>query len=394
MGQKVVAMEAKLLAVLSSRVRVDVTALCAELGISRQTFYKYRRRYEAEGPAGLVERSRRPLRSPSQVSAELEDRIVRLRKELPVDNGAQTIAFHLARAADVEVVPSVATIHRVLVRRGMVAAQPEKRPRSSWKRFEWPRPNDAFQIDATQWVLADGSKVWIMDVLDDHSRVLAAARVCSGPTAAAAWDAFAHACNDWGIPARVMSDNGVCFTGRFLNRGEFVEVDFERQLRQLGIEHLLSSPAHPQTCGKLERSHQTTKDWLRTQRPAVTHDELQDDLDRWREHYNHHRPHAGIAGATPFERWSAQDPASPGPPIAGAKRTSLHRVDASGVITWSNYPIGVGASLAGQRLLVVANDLDLAIHGQGGLIRTLTIDTTRKYQPSGRPVGRPPKPRA
>src|SRR3954454_12159688 len=124
MGQKVVAMEAKLLAVLSSRVPVDVTALCAELGISRQTFYKYRRRYAAEGAVGLVERSRRPHRSPNQVSVEVEDAIVRLRKELPVDNGAQTIAFHLARSASFEV-PSVTTIHRVLLRRGMVTAQPE-----------------------------------------------------------------------------------------------------------------------------------------------------------------------------------------------------------------------------------------------------------------------------
>lgn len=384
-------MEAKLLAVLSSQVEVNVTALCAELGISRQSFYKYRRRYLDEGPEGLVERSRRPLHSPNQVSPEVEEHIVRLRKELPVDNGAQTIAFHLARCPNVDEVPSVATIHRVLVRRGMITAQPEKRPRSSWTRFEWPRPNDAFQIDATQWVLADGAKIWIMDVLDDHSRVLAAARVCSGPTAPAAWEAFSHACNDWGIPARVMSDNGVCFTGRFLNRGKLVEVDFERQLRQLGVQHLLSSPGHPQTCGKLERSHQTTKNWLRTQRPAATPDELQADLDRWRQHYNHDRPHAGINGATPLERWSAQPPASPGPAIAGPKRTSLHRVSDTGIITWNRYQIGVGMAFASQRLLVVANDLDVAIHGQTGLIRTLTIDTNRLYQPSGRPVGRRPK---
>ena len=382
-------MEAKLLAVLSGQIAVNVTALCAELGISRESFYKYRRRYELEGPAGLVERSRRPLHSPNQVSAEIEDLIVLLRKELPVDNGAQTIAFHLARAG-VDPVPSVSTIHRVLVRRGMVTPQPEKRPRSSWRRFEWPHPNDAFQIDATAWALADGTNVWIMDVLDDHSRVLAAARVCSGPTSAAAWDAFAHACRDWGIPARVMSDNGVCFTGRYLNP-RIQEVDFERQLRALGVAHLLSSPGHPQTCGKLERSHQTTKNWLRTQPSADTADQLQADLDRWRHHYNHHRPHAGIAGATPFERWSAQDPVGPGPAIAGPKRTSLHRVDAVGTIGWNGYRIGIGAPLAGQQVLVVAKDLDVTIHGQTGLIRSLTIDTTRDYQPTGKPPGRPPK---
>ena len=90
-------MEAKLLAALNTQASVSVTELCAQLGISRQTFYKYRRRFEREGPAGLIERSRRPRRSPQLMSVELEDEIVRLRKELPLDNGARTIAFHLAR---------------------------------------------------------------------------------------------------------------------------------------------------------------------------------------------------------------------------------------------------------------------------------------------------------
>lgn len=389
MGQKVVAMETKLLAVLTSGMRIDVSELCDELGISRQTFYKYRRRFRAEGVAGLVERSRRPHHSPTQVPADLEDRIVRLRKELPIENGAQTIAFHLARTSD-HAVPSVSTIHRVLTRRGMIVPQPQKRPKSAFRRFEWPRPNDAFQIDATQWALADGDRVWIMDVLDDHSRVLAAARVCSGPTSTAAWDAFAHACADWGIPAHVMSDNGVCFTGRFMH-GDDTEVDFERQLRHLGVVQILSSPAHPQTCGKLERSHQTTKNWLRNQPPAATVDDLQADLDRWRDHYNHHRPHSSLGGLTPFERWSSQPPAAPGTAIGGPKRTSLHRVHRSGTITWHRREIGVGMALAGQRLLVVANDLELTIHGEAGLVRALTIDPTRRYQPSGKPVGRPPR---
>src|SRR4051812_6235825 len=140
MAQKVIAMEAKLLAALSSGLKLDVKALCVELGISRQTFYKYRRRYLAEGPAGLVERSRRPHTSPGAVSSDVEDAIVRLRKELPMDNGAKAIAFHLARRDDLEVVPSARTVHRVLVRRGMVTAQPHKRPKSAWRRFEWPRP--------------------------------------------------------------------------------------------------------------------------------------------------------------------------------------------------------------------------------------------------------------
>ena len=268
-------MEAKLLAVFSSGVPLKVTALCRDLEISRQTLYKYRRRFEAEGPAGLVERSRRPHSSPNRLSDATEEAIMRLRKDLPLECGAQTIAYHLAREGKKP--PSVATIHRVLVRRGMVTPQPEKRPKVAWKRFVWPRPNDAWQIDATAWALADGQTVWIMDVLDDHSRALVAARVDTGPTAKAAWDAFTTAVETWGLPARVMNDNGSCFTGRLSRNGE---ADFERMLRSLGVVQICSSPAHPQTCGKLERSHQTTKAWLRIQPAARSVGELQEQLDR------------------------------------------------------------------------------------------------------------------
>src|SRR5947209_13409592 len=206
MAQKVVAMEAKLRAVLAAgTVGVRVTELCSQQEISRQSFYKYKRRWEAEGPPGLVERSRRPHRSPASMPPELEDEIVRLRKTLPLDNGAQTIAYALARAG--KQVPSVAAIHRALVRRGMVVAQPQKRPRSAWRRLVWPRPNDAWQIDATRWSLRSGREVWIMDILDDHSRLVVAARVCGGPTGEAAWGAFCDGTERLGVPANVMSDN-------------------------------------------------------------------------------------------------------------------------------------------------------------------------------------------
>jgi transposase InsO family protein len=386
MGRKVLSMQAKLLAVFSSGLDLDVSGLCGQLGISRQSFYKYRRRWVAEGPVGLVERSRRPHRSPGQVSVAVEEAIVRLRKELVVDNGAQAIAYHLARRADLGPAPSAATVHRVLVRRGMVVPQPDKRPKSAWRRFEWPRPNDAWQIDATAWALADGREVWIMDVLDDHSRVLIAARVCSGPTARAAWDAFAHGVAEWGIPARVMSDNGLCFTGRFSSGGE---VDFERQLREIGVEHLRSSPRHPQTCGKLERSHQTTKRWLAADGLVDVEAALQHQLDRWRQHYNQHRPHSAAAGRTPITRWQAQEPAGPSSPIPGPRRASMHRVSTAGHIGWGSYNIAINGALAGQQVLVIAVDDHLTIHGQAGIVRTLTIDHTRRYQPNGRPPGRP-----
>ena len=382
MARKVITMEAKLLAVFTSGVEVNVSALCAELEISRQSFYKYRRRWLAEGPAGLVERSRRPLSSPGQIPIEVEDAIVRLRKDLVVDNGAQAIAWHLARRG---VSVSASTVHRVLTRRGMVTPRPEKRPKSSWRRFEWPRPNDAWQIDATAWALSDNREIWIMDVLDDHSRVLTAARVCDGPTSAAAWDALVHGIDEWGVPAHVMSDNGICFTGRLAGYGGTSA--FERSLRSLGVRHIPSSPAHPQTCGKLERSHQTTKRWLAALGRADTPAQLQQQLDAWRRHYNEQRPHTAARGDTPLSRWEATDRAKPDgvPPMPAT--TGLRRVGANGAISWDRYIIGIDSRRAGEHVLVVARDLDLSIHGQGGIIRQLTIDPTRRRQPNGHPPG-------
>lgn len=389
MAKKVVAMETKLRAVFAGAAGggVRVTELCAELEISRQTFYKYRRRWRAEGPAGLVERSRRPHRSPGAIPVGLEEEIVRLRKSLPLDNGAQTIAYHLSRAG--WPTPAVSTVHRVLVRRGMVVAQPEKRPRSALRRFEWPRPNDAWQIDATRWVLRSGREVWVMDVLDDHSRLVVAARACRGPTSEAAWDAFCDGGEGYGLPARVMSDNGTCFTARFLSGGEAA---FERDLRRLGVTHIRSTPGHPQTCGKIERFHQTLKRWLRRQPLARSHHQLQDQLDTFVAFYNHHRPHRGLSGATPWERWQASEPAQPSDPIPAPPQADLCTVTPANHVHWAGHRIAVGPGLVGQPLLVIARDDNLVLFGpHGQLVRRFRLDPTRNYQPNGSRRGPKPK---
>ena len=374
-------METKLLAVfVGDRPGVSIAELCRELEISRDSYYRYKKRWDEEGPGGLVPRSRAPKTSPHLMSTELEEEIVRLRKELPLDNGAQTIAYHLERAG--WSVPSTRSIHRALVRRGLVVPEPKKRPKSvPWRRFEWPAPNGAWQIDATHWALADGQSAWIMDVLDDHSRVVIAARVHSGPSTVAAFDAFNIGVAHWGLPARIMSDNGTCFTGRFVGG----ESDFEQALRALGVRHLLSSPAHPQTCGKIERFHQTLKKWLREQPHAGTRGELQDQIDTFVAFYNHDRPHRALAGATPAERWHAQPVDRPGGPIGLPTTAGLRKVSPTGCIGWGKrYSIGVGTEHTGTRVLVIARGNDLTILSQSGIVRRLTIDPTRRYQPSNR----------
>ena len=252
---KTVPMDKRLLAITAAQLAgVTVTGLCAELGISRKTFYEWRKRFDKEGQAGLEPRSRRPLTSPHQTPAEVEQHIVRLREQLPLDNGALAIFYQMRRAGFTPL-PSVRTIHRVLVREGLVEPQPKKRPRSSWLRFEYDAPNACWQIDATQWELRDGRTAWIMDLLDDHSRYMPAADAVAGDTLTAAWDAFCHAAQEIGPPAKVLSDNGLCFSGGSNADGGGT---FARNLAGLGIAKANSRPYHPQTCGKLERAQCAT----------------------------------------------------------------------------------------------------------------------------------------
>jgi transposase InsO family protein len=380
---KTVPMDKRLLAITAAELPgVTVVSLCAELGISRKTFYEWRRRHDKEGPAGLEPRSRRPLSSPGQIPPWLEQRIVRLREQLPLDNGAQTILLHLQRAG-IQPLPHLRTIHRVLVRNGLVEPQPNKRPRSSWRRFEYDAPNACWQIDATHWELRNGRAAWIMDLLDDHSRYMPAADAVAGDTVEAAWSAFCHAADEVGPPAKVVSDNGMCFTGGPNADGAGT---FTTNLAALGIVKVNSRPYHPQTCGKLERAHQTLKKWLRKQPPARTLKELQHQLDRFRAYYNHQRPHRALHGATPAERFHATPPARPADapidlPTAPTLSIATRTVTAVGRLNTNSVSVWLGVAWAGHDLTVVSYGLRVVILDGVELVRVVTLEPGRTNYP-------------
>jgi len=367
-----------------------VSAVCRDAGVSRKTFYKWVARYRAEGMAGLEERSRRPHRSPGRVSAEIEDAVVRLRKELidaHLDHGATTIQWHLGQRG-VKPVPSVAGVHRILVRRGLVEPQPRKRPKSSWRRFEAPAPNECWQIDAMDWVTA-GGVVRVFNIIDDHSRVAVGSRAVSEATGEEAWATFSGAAAIWGLPVGVLSDNGLCFSGKL--RG--FEVLFERRLRDAGVKPFCGRPYHPQTTGKVERFQQTLKKWLRGQPLAGDLAELQAQLDAFRDIYNHHRPHQGIGRVTPIQRWSAATPSAPaGPPLDHPEwptRLQDGIVNRAGVVAINRFKIHIGVEWEGQRAQVQITGHRANVFIDGQLVRHLELDLDRSYQPSGRTRGGP-----
>src|SRR4051795_8032894 len=183
-----------------SKARLIITAVVVEgrsksevardYDVSRYWVQQLVKRWYAEGETAYRPRSRRPRHSPHAIPAAVEDQIVRLRKELSrqgLDAGADTIRSHLARrtprsqTSSQAAPPSVSTIWRILARRGFVTPQPQKRPRSSWHRFEAEQPNERWQADTTHWQLADGTGGEILNTPDAPPR-LALAGVPRPPT--------------------------------------------------------------------------------------------------------------------------------------------------------------------------------------------------------------------
>ncbi|MGH9168961.1 MAG: helix-turn-helix domain-containing protein [Acidimicrobiia bacterium] len=213
--------------------------------VSRRWVHELVRRFEAEGEAGLEPRSRRPRSSPGQTPAALEEEIVEIRKQLEeegLDAGAHTIAYHLQRGHGTAHAPS--TIWRILSRRGFINPQPQKRPRSSFVRFEAELPNERWQADLTHWGLADGTGVEILNILDDHSRLVVASHARAVTKGGGVVASFHGAFAAHGFPASVLTDNGAVFTA-VPRRGGRCALEIE--LGRLGIRFHHSTPYHPQT---------------------------------------------------------------------------------------------------------------------------------------------------
>ncbi|WP_433495686.1 DDE-type integrase/transposase/recombinase [Micromonospora sp. CA-248089] len=248
-------------ALLAAGVRVNAAEFAREHGVSVRTVYRHRARIRAEGQ--WQERSRRPRSSPRVTPPEVDAWICKLRVELGPDNGADFIRDALGevrrRIGASWSVPSRSTVNRVLARHDLLVATPAKRPRSSWRRFSYARPRDCYQIDATEVKLADGRTVVVFDVLDDCTRTLVACHAAAAETARAAITAIRQAFTAYGVPAIVLSDNGIAFTSRRTRPGSIST--FVQTLIDHGARPINSSPYHPQTCGKVERHHQTLKKW-------------------------------------------------------------------------------------------------------------------------------------
>jgi len=397
----------------SSKRRLVITAVLAgssqsevarTYGVSQGWISRLMKRYAAEGEASFEPRSRAPKNSPTATPEATVTLVLELRKKLSeagLDAGADTIDWHLQHHHQITL--ARATINRILVRAGQVSPDPSKRPKSSYLRFEAEQPNETWQSDFTLYRLTrpDGSPgpdTEIITWLDDHSRYALHVSAHARVTAPIVLTTFTRAADLHGYPASTLTDNGMVYTVRLAGHGrQGGRNSFEAELSRRNITQKNSRPNHPTTCGKAERFQQTMKKWLRAQpvQPSTIAD-LQVLLDQFRDEYNHRRPHRSLPHrATPATAYNARPKAAPDtePDNDTHNRVRRDRISKAGTVTLRIAGrlrhIGVGRTYAGTYVILLVQDLDVrVVHAATGeLLRELTIDPRRDYQPTGRPPG-------
>lgn len=271
----------------------DISALCVRFGISRQTGYVWLRRSEAGEP--VTDRSRRPHSSPRRTPLDLESAVVALRDEHPAW-GARKLA---RRLHDLGVAPPAAsTVHAILRRHDRIDPGAKNNPAPG--HFEREAPNLLWQMDFKgRLQLGCGSRCYPLTIIDDHSRFAIGIEACADEKTQTVRDRLEPILRRYGLPLAIYTDNGNPW-------GTGVPGQWTRLrvwLLKLGIGLIHATPYHPQGRGKNERFHRSLKAEVLDFAILAGQTQAQRAFDRWRDIYNHHRPHQGIAMAVPASRY-------------------------------------------------------------------------------------------
>ena len=285
----------------------NVARTCRHFGISRRAFYKWKRRFDEHGEAGLVDRPRAPHRSPKATPKEVDSKILYLRQHYHFGPGK--IADYLKRFHKLSV--AVSSVHRILGRHGMsrLPANQKHRPHTKrWKRYEKPQPGHRLQMDVKFLERIPGTRkrLYQFTAIDDCTRirVLKIYDACNQRTAIQFTDEVVRR-----LPFRVhviQTDNGAEFQSQF-----------HWHLEALDIRHVYIWPRTPHLNGKVERSHRVdAQEFYQLLDQDGVSDDIHlfnDKLREWEDYYNYHRPHGALDGQTPYERLVAKTRAGVSP---------------------------------------------------------------------------------
>ena len=300
------------------RAVFPVTELCARFDISRPTASKWIRRYETGCPAGLVERSHRPLTCPHQTPAPMIEALVTARRQHP-GWGPKKLLWLLERQHPDWALPAPSTAGHWLHQHGLVHSRRRRRLVGHPGRVFQPAtgPNQLWTIDFKgQFRTRDGHYCYPLTVADEYSRYLLACQARSAPTHRLVRPVLLRLFRDYGVPHRIRSDNGPPFASMALARLSRLRVWWIR----LGIRTELIEPGHPEQNPRHERLHRTLKA-ATTRPPAASCSRQQRRFTAFRREFNEERPHEKL-GAAPA-----------GEPLCGL-RSPVPAAAAAGRISW------------------------------------------------------------
>jgi transposase InsO family protein len=263
------------------------------IGASLYTVDKWHQMYQEGGPEALLSQSSSP--STRRICSELERRIETYRRENP-EAGVRRIRDELRREEGLAV--SAETVRRVVNEAGLGNAPPDSKRRPlQERRFEREVPNAMWQIDIFTFELKRMYRVYLVGIIDDHSRYIVSHGLFRQQTADAVLEVVRGAIGQWGAPREILSDNGRQFVAW---RGK---TKFQKVLRRQGVQHVRSAPHHPMTLGKIERFWRTIWDEFLSDAVFASFADASQRLSHWIAYYNHQRPHQGIGGACPADRF-------------------------------------------------------------------------------------------
>lgn len=327
---------------LAASQQVPLRELCRRFGISAPTGYKWLRRYAAAGPAGLREQSRRPRHSPARTLPAVEAAVLEL-WERHRAWGGRKLAARL-RAQGQQPVPAPSTITAILRRHGKLGTAGAA-PQGAFRRFEAAAPNALWQLDFKGHFATGGARCHPLTLLDDHSRYALALQACGDERTSTVKQALSARFARYGLPDRILVDNGSPWGDTAAHPYTPLSVWWLR----LGIAVSHSRPYHPQTLGKDERFHRTLgAELLRWQRFRDL-DHCQRAFDRWRQVYNHERPHEALDDAVPASRYQPSPRPFPArlPPIEYGPRDLVRKVQQGGLVSFQGRVLHLPKAFAG-----------------------------------------------
>ncbi len=244
---KFVAAEVKLLSMEALEAGLNYGEVSELVGVAKTTVASWHRLYRQGGAQALMRRSCSP--GARRLCSELEERIETLRRENP-EAGVRRIRDELRRSECLEV--SAESVRRVVNDAGLGNPAPtQKRREPQIRRFEREIPNALWQTDIFTFQLKRMYPVYLIGIIDDHSRYMVGHGLFRQQTSPAVMEVLKGALGQWGAPREILSDNGRQFAAW---RGE---TKFQKELKRQGVQHVRSAPHHPMTLGKIERFWKT-----------------------------------------------------------------------------------------------------------------------------------------